>query len=87
VCSSKRIRVSVEINRPAASMNAPESKPRPRDPYILLAVVVDADREPPTGHVHHGAVRWHFCNRVELLEAIDTACAVAVRETNRRRRT
>ena len=86
MCSSSRIRLSVEICRAAPFMEVPDREAGPAERSVLLAVLLDRDGEPPAGHVHHGALRWRFGNRVELLEAIDAACAIAVRETNQRRR-
>jgi hypothetical protein len=87
MCSSPRIRLTVEINRAAPFMLAPEREAGPVDRHVLLAVLLDRNGEPPTGHVHHGAFQWRFGNRVELLEAIDAAGAIAARDTNQRRRT
>jgi hypothetical protein len=86
MCSSPRIRLTVEINRPAPVMQAPQHEVGPANCHILLAVLVDRSGDPPAGHVHHGALQWRFGNRVELLEAIDSACATA-RDANPRRRT
>jgi hypothetical protein len=84
--SSTRIRLSVEITRLARFIDVPDRKAASAERNVLLAVLLDRDGEPPAGHVHHGALRWRFANRVELLEAIDAACAIAARDTNQRRR-
>ena len=84
--SSSHIRLSVEISRAAPSMEGPLGQARTPGRSVMVAVLLDRDGEPPAGHVHHGALRWRFGNRVELLEAIDAACAIAAHETNQRRR-
>lgn len=68
VAARSRLRVSIALDRLAGSAAVDSAAGG-----VVLALLLEAEREPPAGYVQHGAARWRFVNRVELLQAIDAA--------------